>query len=95
MQFPAFIVSLALCSTLAQARRLHLCAEKPSGSIFCGGENKLLRCRDGKAELVTSYCRKEDGWMCVNETDPHSGLPSAGCYPDIYIPDPNEPDRNE
>ncbi|KAK8004535.1 hypothetical protein PG989_004254 [Apiospora arundinis] len=84
MQLLTVLLSLTICS-LTYGRRI--CDEKPSGSVFCGGDNKLLRCRDGKLEEITSYCKKADGWMCVNETNPHSGLPSAGCYPDIYVPD--------
>ncbi|KAK7963465.1 hypothetical protein PG996_008843 [Apiospora saccharicola] len=88
MQFSTLILSLAL-GVLAYGQNTTattVCDNNPSGSVFCGKNNMLLRCRDGQLlDEVPSNCRGSSGWRCVNETDPHSGLPSAGCYPDPTV----------
>ncbi|KAK7935951.1 hypothetical protein PG985_001446 [Apiospora marii] len=87
MQFSTLILSLTL-GVLAYGQNTNttICDNSPSGSVYCGKNNMLIRCRDGQLlDEAPSNCRGASGWRCVNETDPHSGLPSAGCYPERTV----------
>ncbi|KAK8034176.1 hypothetical protein PG993_009171 [Apiospora rasikravindrae] len=85
MQFLTLLLSLALCILAYGQNLTAICDNSPTGSVFCGNNNKLIRCRDGHLDEIEYNCRGASGFKCVNETDPHSGLPSAGCYPERTV----------